>query len=261
MSLQQRGRRPAGGADHRRAHDRWVGAGRGSGPPDRRRAQREARRPRAGCRRDRRDRTRRAPRAVRGRGQPLAALVGGRGLRRRAPRVARPARLAVGDRRRLHHLSPRGRGGGGARRAVGAPARRARAGWCCRTSMRCAHFAAGYRRWLCQTAAMLLAVAHAVNAALISVFTELTSAQSGTLLALTVPALLLPMLRLVRVAAPPHRRHRTLLRRSPSATRARAGRRGRIPTPSPPSAPRRGCPTGCRATRRWRARSRSSRSR
>ncbi len=56
------------------------------------------------------------------------------------------------------------------------------------------HFAASYRRWLCQTAVMLLALAHAVNAALISVFTELTSAQSGTLLALTVPALLLPML-------------------------------------------------------------------
>ena len=55
-------------------------------------------------------------------------------------------------------------------------------------------FANGYRRWLCQTAGMLLAVAHAVNAALISVFTELTSAQSGTLLALTVPALLIPML-------------------------------------------------------------------
>ena len=55
-------------------------------------------------------------------------------------------------------------------------------------------FATGYRRWLCQTAGMLLAVAHAVNAALISVFTELTSAQSGTLLALTVPALLIPML-------------------------------------------------------------------
>jgi signal transduction histidine kinase len=56
------------------------------------------------------------------------------------------------------------------------------------------NFAAGYRRWLCQTAVVLLAVAHAVNAALISVFTELTSAQSGTLLALTVPALLIPML-------------------------------------------------------------------
>jgi HAMP domain-containing protein len=56
------------------------------------------------------------------------------------------------------------------------------------------NFAAGYRRWLCQTAVILLALAHAVNAALISVFTELTSAQSGTLLALTVPALLIPMM-------------------------------------------------------------------
>jgi signal transduction histidine kinase len=55
-------------------------------------------------------------------------------------------------------------------------------------------FATGYRRWLCQTAVALLAVAHAVNAALISVFTDLTSAQSGTMLALTVPALLVPML-------------------------------------------------------------------
>jgi signal transduction histidine kinase len=55
-------------------------------------------------------------------------------------------------------------------------------------------FATGYRRWLCQTAVMLLAVAHAVNAALISVFTDMTSAQSGALLALTVPALMLPMI-------------------------------------------------------------------
>jgi two-component system NtrC family sensor kinase len=55
-------------------------------------------------------------------------------------------------------------------------------------------FASGYRRWLWQTAVMLLAIAHAVNAALISVFTDMTSAQSGTLLALTVPALLIPML-------------------------------------------------------------------
>jgi len=56
------------------------------------------------------------------------------------------------------------------------------------------NFAGGYRRWLCQTAIAMLAVAHAVNAALISVFTDLTSAQSGTLLALTVPALVIPML-------------------------------------------------------------------
>jgi signal transduction histidine kinase len=55
-------------------------------------------------------------------------------------------------------------------------------------------FATGYRRWLCQTASALLAVAHAVNAALIAVFTELTSRQSGAMLALTVPALALPML-------------------------------------------------------------------
>ncbi len=54
-------------------------------------------------------------------------------------------------------------------------------------------FAAGYRRRLCQTAWALLAAAHAFNAALIAVFTDMTSAQSGTLLALTFPALLLPM--------------------------------------------------------------------
>jgi signal transduction histidine kinase len=55
-------------------------------------------------------------------------------------------------------------------------------------------FAGGYRRRLCQTAWALLAAAHAFNAALIAVFTDMTSAQSGTLLALTVPALVLPML-------------------------------------------------------------------
>jgi signal transduction histidine kinase len=55
-------------------------------------------------------------------------------------------------------------------------------------------FAAGYRRRLCQTAWALLAAAHAFNAALIAVFTHMSSAQSGTLLALTVPVLLLPML-------------------------------------------------------------------
>ena len=55
-------------------------------------------------------------------------------------------------------------------------------------------FAAGYRRWLWQTAWALLAAAHAVNAALVAVFTDLTSAQAGTLLALTVPALAVPML-------------------------------------------------------------------
>jgi signal transduction histidine kinase len=54
-------------------------------------------------------------------------------------------------------------------------------------------FAGSYRRRLCQSAGALLAAAHAVNAALIAVFTDLTTAQSGTLLALTVPALVLPM--------------------------------------------------------------------
>jgi signal transduction histidine kinase len=54
-------------------------------------------------------------------------------------------------------------------------------------------FAGTYRRRLCQSAAALLAAAHAVNAALIAVFTDLTSAQSGTLLALTVPSLIVPM--------------------------------------------------------------------
>ncbi|MFL5304699.1 MAG: sensor histidine kinase [Polyangia bacterium] len=54
-------------------------------------------------------------------------------------------------------------------------------------------FAGSYRRRLCQSASALLAAAHAVNAALIAVFTDMTSAQSGTLLALTVPALIVPM--------------------------------------------------------------------
>jgi signal transduction histidine kinase len=55
-------------------------------------------------------------------------------------------------------------------------------------------FARVYRRRLAATAAALLAIAHAVNAALVAVFTELTSNQAGTLLALTVPALMIPML-------------------------------------------------------------------
>ncbi len=54
-------------------------------------------------------------------------------------------------------------------------------------------FAGSYRRRLCQTAWAILAAAHAVNAALIAVFTQLAARQSGTLLALTVPALLAPM--------------------------------------------------------------------
>jgi signal transduction histidine kinase len=55
-------------------------------------------------------------------------------------------------------------------------------------------FAAGYRRWLCQMAWAILAVTNAVDVALIAVFTDLSPRQSGTLLALTVPALLAPML-------------------------------------------------------------------
>ncbi|MDB4982966.1 MAG: integral rane sensor signal transduction histidine kinase, partial [Myxococcales bacterium] len=55
-------------------------------------------------------------------------------------------------------------------------------------------FARNYRRRLAGVAATLLALAHAVNAALAAVFTELTSRQSGTLLALTVPALVFPMI-------------------------------------------------------------------
>ena len=55
-------------------------------------------------------------------------------------------------------------------------------------------FAASYRRRLCLTALALLGLGHAVSAALIAVFTELTSVQAGTMLALTLPALLLPLL-------------------------------------------------------------------
>jgi signal transduction histidine kinase len=54
-------------------------------------------------------------------------------------------------------------------------------------------FARTYRRRLAETAVALLAIAHAVNAALVAVFTQLTSAQAGTLLALTLPALVLPL--------------------------------------------------------------------
>ena len=140
--------------------------------------------------RNRRHRTRDSPRAAGGRAQPLAAVVAGGRLSGRAPRLARPACLAVGGRGRLRRGAARGRGGGGARGAVGTPARaRVRRLVLPNFDVLLRSFAAGYRRWLCQTACALLAVAHAVNAALIAVFTELTSRQSGTLLALTVPAL------------------------------------------------------------------------
>jgi len=86
-------------------------------------------------------------------------------------------------------------------------------------------FANGYRRWLCQSAWALLAVTHATNAALIAVFTELSSAQSGTLLALTVPALVLPMLvwyrSLRRRTLPIERYFDVAVRRPPSRGPAR----------------------------------------
>ncbi|HLK89910.1 MAG TPA: ATP-binding protein [Polyangia bacterium] len=86
-------------------------------------------------------------------------------------------------------------------------------------------FAAGYRRRLCQTAWALLAAAHAFNAALIAVFTNMTSAQSGTLLALTVPALVLPMLlwyrSLLRHTRPIERYLDASVRRPPSRGPAR----------------------------------------
>jgi len=86
-------------------------------------------------------------------------------------------------------------------------------------------FAAAYRRRLCQTAWALLAAAHAFNAALIAVFTHMTSAQSGTLLALTVPALLFPMLlwyrSLRRRTGPIERYLDAAVRRPPSRGPAR----------------------------------------
>ncbi len=86
-------------------------------------------------------------------------------------------------------------------------------------------FAQGYRRRLCQSAWALLAVTHAANAALIAVFAELTSAQSGTLLALTAPALVLPMLvwyrSLCRRASPIERYFDVAVRRPPSRGPAR----------------------------------------
>jgi signal transduction histidine kinase len=86
-------------------------------------------------------------------------------------------------------------------------------------------FAAGYRRRLCQTAWALLAATHAFNAALIAVFTDMTSAQSGTLLALTVPALVLPMLiwyrSLVRRTLPIERYLDASVRRPPTRGPAR----------------------------------------
>jgi signal transduction histidine kinase len=86
-------------------------------------------------------------------------------------------------------------------------------------------FAQNYRRRLCQTAWALLAAAHAFNAALIAVFTNMTSPQSGTLLALTVPALVLPMAvwyrSLLRRTRPIERYLDAAVRRPPSRGPAR----------------------------------------
>ena len=180
-------------ADRRRAHGPGLGAGGGSAAPDRRGTQREARGAGADDGRDRRDRAGGAARPVRGRGQPLAALVGGRGLH--GDRTSRRAACSPGRRRSgvacitLLHAG----GAAAARAMLWERQLDGRAGWCCPTSMPCAPSPPATGAGSARRRA-LLAVAHAVNAALIAVFTELTSAQSGTLLALTVPALLIPML-------------------------------------------------------------------
>jgi signal transduction histidine kinase len=83
-------------------------------------------------------------------------------------------------------------------------------------------FAGGYRRHLLETACAVLAITHAVNAALIAVFTELTSSQSGTLLALSVPSLAIPALFWHRSL---RRRTRPIERYFDNAVR-RAGSRG-----------------------------------
>jgi len=53
-------------------------------------------------------------------------------------------------------------------------------------------FAGSYRRWLWSTAAALFGVTFAVNAALVSVFTDLSARQAGTLLSLVLPAMIVP---------------------------------------------------------------------
>jgi len=55
-------------------------------------------------------------------------------------------------------------------------------------------FAGSYRRRLWSTAGALFGVTFAVNAALVSVFTELSAQQAGTLLSLSLPALIIPAL-------------------------------------------------------------------
>jgi signal transduction histidine kinase len=53
-------------------------------------------------------------------------------------------------------------------------------------------FAGSYRRRLWSTAGALFGVTYAVNAALVSVFTDLSAQQAGTLLSLSLPALVIP---------------------------------------------------------------------
>jgi signal transduction histidine kinase len=53
-------------------------------------------------------------------------------------------------------------------------------------------FAGSYRRRLWSTAGALFGVTYAVNAALVSVFTDLSAQQAGTLLSLSLPALIIP---------------------------------------------------------------------
>jgi signal transduction histidine kinase len=55
-------------------------------------------------------------------------------------------------------------------------------------------FASSYRRRLWSTAGALFGVTYAVNAALVSVFTDLSARQAGTLLSLSLPALIIPAL-------------------------------------------------------------------
>jgi hypothetical protein len=257
ISLQHAGI-AAGGADHRRADDRRVGAGGGSWSADL--AARNAKRagrpwtpPRS---RPTERAVRRAPFEVaitRWLLWSVAAVyiavhLASRGL------LAWPSAIGVACVTFLHAA--------GRRRARGALGRRldARAPAGAAELRSLAHFARQLPAAALPDGGVLLAVAHAVNAALISVFTELTSAQSGTLLALTVPALLCRCWsgtgRCAPDAPPSNATSRSPCR-SPGAARAGAE------DPDAVAAFRaaQGCRTGCRATRRWPARSPSWRSR
>ena len=250
---------PDRGAGWRRSSS-WPGCA--PRPPAARagRARRQAGRARARPTGDRGDASGRsaAPRSTSRRRRWLlwsaAALYLRRGWRRAA---CSPGRRRSGWRASasLHALAARRR----ARPALGAAARARRAGSCSPTSTPCAAFAAGYRRRLCQTAWALLAAAHAVNAALIAVFTAALGAAVGHAAGADGARAAGADVALVRVAAAPDGRHRALLRRGDAAPRdARAGAR-RSGRRSRRFARRRGCRTGWPATRRWPARSRWSR--